>query len=60
MCVSVKSHLTLRMINQAINEHAYLVACELVSCGQTFQGVDEFLGWMAQSLFCSMSYCLGT
>ena len=21
---------------------------------------DEFLGWMAQSLFCSMSYCLLT
>ena len=26
VCLSVKSHLTLRMSNQAINEHAYLVA----------------------------------
>ena len=28
MCVSVKSHLTSRMSNQAINERAYLVAYE--------------------------------
>ena len=42
--MSVKSHLTLRMSNQAMNERAYLVACELVSRGQTFQGLDKFLG----------------
>ena len=28
VCVSVKSHLTSRMSNRAINEHAYLVAYE--------------------------------
>ena len=28
VCVSVKSHLTSRMSNRAINEHAYSVACE--------------------------------
>ena len=51
VCVAVKSHLTSQMSNQAINECAHLVACELVSYCQTFQGLDEFLGWMAQSLF---------
>ena len=28
VCLSVKPHLTLRMSNRAINEHAYLVAYE--------------------------------
>ena len=28
VCVSIKSHLTSRMSNRAINEHAYLVAYE--------------------------------
>ena len=60
VCVSVKSHLTSRMSNQAIN--AYSVACERQKiCGdfpektasKSYAAKHEFTGLPAVSFFCS-------
>ena len=60
MCLSVKSHLTSRMSNRAINERAYSVACERQKiCGdlpettafKSYAAKHEFTGLPAVSLF---------
>ena len=60
VCLSVKSHLTSRMSNRAINERAYSVACERQKiCGdlpettafKSYAAKHEFTGLPAVSLF---------
>ena len=60
VCVSVKSHLTSRMSNRAINDHAYSVACERQKiCGdfpektafKSYAAKHEFTGLPAVSFF---------
>ena len=60
VCVSVKSHLTSRMSNRAINEHVYSVACERQKiCGdfpektafKSYAAKHEFTGLPAVSFF---------
>ena len=60
VCVSVKSHLTSRMSNRAINERAYTVACEGQKiCGdfpaktafKSYAAKHEFTGLPAVSFF---------
>ena len=60
VCVSVKSHLTSRMSNRAINERAYSVACERQKiCGdfpektafKSYAAKHEFTGLPAVSFF---------
>ena len=48
VCVSVKSHLTSRMSNRAINEHAYLVAYERQNICGDFPETTAFKSYAAK------------